>query len=218
MTQPRLFPSPSDFSGAKYSSADVRKDRDTSVDSHTADFDGKFTFAQPRINTDGNESNRSTPEPDVNVTMAGHSDKSLDSLGESYHQSPSPFKTKKKKTRTVFSRNQIYQLEAAFDLKRYLSSTERTGLAASLNLSETQIKIWFQNRRNKWKRQINGEMDEIPIPPAFAAGYLQTTHSQHPLAAYGHMADARAELFRSSLTLPAYYSHPYAREKTSPFM
>lgn len=65
----------------------------------------------------------------------------------------------KKKTRTVFSRSQVYQLESTFDLKRYLSSTERASLARSLQLTETQVKIWFQNRRNKWKRQIATDID-----------------------------------------------------------
>ena len=64
-------------------------------------------------------------------------------------------KRKKKKTRTVFSRSQVshelslslshlrhlqvFQLESTFDLKRYLSSSERAGLAASLHLTETQV-------------------------------------------------------------------------------
>ena len=68
-------------------------------------------------------------------------------------------KRRKKKTRTVFSRTQVYQLETTFDLKRYLSSSERAALAVQLHLTETQVKIWFQNRRNKWKRQIAAELD-----------------------------------------------------------
>ncbi|GAB1607855.1 homeobox protein HMX3-B-like [Argonauta hians] len=73
---------------------------------------------------------------------------------------------RKKKTRTVFSRSQVYQLESTFDVKRYLSSSERAGLAASLRLTETQVKIWFQNRRNKWKRQLAAELEAANIAHA----------------------------------------------------
>ncbi|XP_056265782.1 homeobox protein HMX1 [Pseudoliparis swirei] len=72
--------------------------------------------------------------------------------------------TRKKKTRTVFSRSQVFQLESTFDMKRYLSSSERAGLAVSLHLTETQVKIWFQNRRNKWKRQLAADLEAAHIP------------------------------------------------------
>ncbi|XP_018410479.1 PREDICTED: homeobox protein HMX1 [Nanorana parkeri] len=71
--------------------------------------------------------------------------------------------SRKKKTRTVFSRSQVFQLESTFDMKRYLSSSERAGLAASLHLTETQVKIWFQNRRNKWKRQLAADLEAANI-------------------------------------------------------
>lgn len=50
---------------------------------------------------------------------------------------------RKKKTRTVFSRTQVFQLESTFDLKRYLSSSERAALATSLRLTETQVQFFF---------------------------------------------------------------------------
>lgn len=75
-----------------------------------------------------------------------------------------PTFARKKKTRTVFSRSQVFQLESTFDVKRYLSSSERAGLAASLHLTETQVKIWFQNRRNKWKRQLAADLEAAHIP------------------------------------------------------
>jgi len=85
---------------------------------------------------------------------------------------------RRKKTRTVFSRGQVEQLETTFEAKRYLSSAERSGLALLLRLTETQVKIWFQNRRNKWKRQMAADLDSQhavqsarrpTLPPSAAA-------------------------------------------------
>ena len=53
---------------------------------------------------------------------------------------------RKKKTRTVFSRTQVFQLESTFDIKRYLSSSERAALATQLRLTETQVRISSYNK------------------------------------------------------------------------
>ncbi|XP_004066338.1 homeobox protein HMX2-like [Oryzias latipes] len=92
----------------------------------------------------------------------------------------------KKKTRTIFSKRQIFQLESTFDMKRYLSSAERACLASSLQLTETQVKIWFQNRRNKLKRQISTEIDgpASDFPEAakpVAAGQLPALYKESSL-------------------------------------
>uniref|UniRef100_A0A0N5BCU7 Homeobox domain-containing protein n=1 Tax=Strongyloides papillosus TaxID=174720 RepID=A0A0N5BCU7_STREA len=78
-------------------------------------------------------------------------------------QSKSNQMIKKKKARTTFSNYQVFELERYFQLKKYLTSSERLGLAEKLRLSETQIKIWFQNRRTKWKKQE----DPIQVFPPF---------------------------------------------------
>jgi hypothetical protein len=52
---------------------------------------------------------------------------------------------RKKKTRTVFSRTQIFQLETTFDRKRYLSSADRANLAQGLRLTEQQVKVKNKN-------------------------------------------------------------------------
>ncbi|XP_078095851.1 homeobox protein Nkx-3.1-like [Mustelus asterias] len=61
---------------------------------------------------------------------------------------------RKKRSRAAFSHAQVLELERRFDSQRYLSAPERADLAATLKLTETQIKIWFQNRRYKTKRKI----------------------------------------------------------------
>ncbi|XP_058449196.1 homeobox protein HMX3 [Malaya genurostris] len=67
---------------------------------------------------------------------------------------------RKKKARTTFTGRQIFELEKQFEVKKYLSSSERTEMAKLLNVTETQVKIWFQNRRTKWKKQ-DGETASI---------------------------------------------------------
>lgn len=62
---------------------------------------------------------------------------------------------KKKKVRTTFTGRQIFELEKMFEAKKYLSSSERSEMAKNLNVTEQQVKIWFQNRRTKWKKQEN---------------------------------------------------------------
>ena len=62
---------------------------------------------------------------------------------------------KKKKRRVLFSKAQTYELERRFRHQRYLSAPEREHLASSLNLTPTQVKIWFQNHRYKTKKAIS---------------------------------------------------------------
>ncbi|XP_007528169.1 homeobox protein Nkx-3.2 [Erinaceus europaeus] len=68
-------------------------------------------------------------------------------------ESPAAPKPRKKRSRAAFSHAQVFELERRFNHQRYLSGPERADLAASLKLTETQVKIWFQNRRYKTKRR-----------------------------------------------------------------
>ncbi|KAB5581758.1 hypothetical protein PHYPO_G00179350 [Pangasianodon hypophthalmus] len=71
-----------------------------------------------------------------------------------------------RRARTAFTYEQLVALENKFRATRYLSVCERLNLALALSLTETQVKIWFQNRRTKWKKQNPGAADSILQPPS----------------------------------------------------
>lgn len=66
---------------------------------------------------------------------------------------------RKKRPRTAFTAAQIKALESEFEKNKYLSVSKRMQLSKQLKLTETQIKIWFQNRRTKWKRKYTNELE-----------------------------------------------------------
>ncbi|NXP16001.1 VAX2A protein, partial [Thinocorus orbignyianus] len=65
-----------------------------------------------------------------------------------------------KRTRTSFTAEQLYRLELEFQRCQYVVGRERTELARQLNLSETQVKVWFQNRRTKQKKDQNRDSEK----------------------------------------------------------
>ncbi|XP_074051412.1 homeobox protein Nkx-2.6 [Macrotis lagotis] len=74
----------------------------------------------------------------------------------------------RRKPRVLFSQAQVFELERRFRQQRYLSAPEREHLARALQLTSTQVKIWFQNRRYKCKRQRQDASLELagqPPPP-----------------------------------------------------
>ncbi|XP_046665113.1 homeobox protein CDX-1-like isoform X1 [Homalodisca vitripennis] len=73
----------------------------------------------------------------------------------SYQSQPNPGKTRTKdKYRVVYTDHQRLELEKEFHYSRYITIRRKAELATNLGLSERQVKIWFQNRRAKERKQL----------------------------------------------------------------
>jgi hypothetical protein len=87
-------------------------------------------------------------------------------------------KGRKRRPRGLFSHAQVYELERRYAMQKYLSAHEREQLAGMLNLTETQVKIWFQNRRYKNKRQ---QLEQARLSPKNCKEVFATSPSPNDL-------------------------------------
>ncbi|XP_012735918.2 NK3 homeobox 3 [Fundulus heteroclitus] len=116
----------------------------------------------------------------------------------------------KRRSRAAFSHAQVHELERRFSAQRYLSGPERADLACALKLTETQVKIWFQNRRYKTKRrQLATGLAALSSPKTVAVKVLVRNEQWTP-GSGAHIP----------MTVPlhhGYQHHPYLHQFYQPY-
>ncbi|XP_049927449.1 ventral expressed homeobox [Epinephelus moara] len=143
----------------------------------------------------------SSPNNSCGYTSGSESEVGDDSEGEAAQQ---------RRMRTKFTSEQIGKLEKEFSKHRYLGAMQRRKIAEKLNLSETQVKTWFQNRRMKLKREVQELRPEYLSVPMSAL--LPPLLFQHPvlsgqLPAGSGFYPQLQPLHRSALPAPLHHQH-----------
>lgn len=125
----------------------------------------------------------------------------------------------KKRSRAAFSHAQVYELERRFNTQRYLSGPERADLAEALKLTETQVKIWFQNRRYKTKRrQMAAELAAYSSPRKVAVKVLVRDNQKQYHQANGIHIPMTVPLYHQAYQYQPYlhyYCQPWSMNSTS---
>uniref|UniRef100_A0A3B1KB46 Developing brain homeobox 2 n=1 Tax=Astyanax mexicanus TaxID=7994 RepID=A0A3B1KB46_ASTMX len=104
--------------------------------------------------------------------------------------------------RAVFSEQQRKELERTFRRQKYISKTDRNRLATQLCLKETQVKIWFQNRRMKWRN--SKERESLSTRPAMEELLLRSIPDREGETGHTHTHPGEAQ---------SLHTHPVASEK-----
>ncbi|XP_071538456.1 uncharacterized protein [Panulirus ornatus] len=111
---------------------------------------------------------------------------------------------RKRKRRILFSKAQTYELERRFRQQRYLSAPEREHLASLLDLTPTQIKIWFQNHRYKTKKMIRERGLDGALPPPLGTSLGSFSQSLRCLAPMAALSRTDTTMTSPAHRLPDY--------------
>ena len=100
-------------------------------------------------------------DPKATTSNSEKSDSKNESVSSTSEKTPKLISHSKRRIRTAYTKFQLELLEREFTENKYLSLERRTELAELVGVQQDQIKIWFQNRRTKWKRENSTDWDRI---------------------------------------------------------
>ncbi|XP_052778733.1 pituitary homeobox x-like [Mya arenaria] len=110
---------------------------------------------------------------------------------------------KKKLVRTSYTNEQIQTLLKIFHENPYPDSEHMEDIAKEFGVPDNKIKIWFQNRRARWRRRVNDTINSYPH------GFLPMTPALSPAHPNGYMTSGHLMVASTPQHLAASYFNPW---------
>ncbi|XP_062589215.1 homeobox protein invected-like [Saccostrea cucullata] len=175
-------------------SSDISRDEDSEADVSVVDVGGNTK--------DTSDAGDTSKDSDISMVSL-KSTKSTSPSGSST-ESPStvsPDEICRKKARTNYTPQQVHTLEKVFHENPYPDAEKMEELSKELEISESKLKVWFQNKRARWRRRMNDNTHQVPR-------FMGPSTLMPPMSPYGYIGHVMPPPMSPAQVVPGHFVRP----------